>query len=208
MSENRVVEQCSYGQYSRKERLCPMLTKSRLAFAIWLRSWFNPRPCAEVLSPNATSSAVSPAVPAQATPRHATAPTLVSREGYEAAPTPVLSRRRRRNWYDVRSKPANISGARWRPSGRPASNGPTPNWKVRRRLPRPAKKRAPNRPRSLGLAARAIEQRLNADLCDEPSWSVDCRCGKPARYVGRRVKQVQSVLGRLRLERAYYHCPG
>ena len=64
------------------------------------------------------------------------------------------------------------------------------------------------RQRTLGLAARAIEQRLNADLCDAPSSPVDCRCGKPARYVGRRVKQVQSVLGRLRLERAYYHCPG
>ena len=30
-------------------------------------------------------------------------------------------------WYAVRSKPANISGARSRPSGRPASNGRTPN---------------------------------------------------------------------------------
>src|SRR5260370_9300870 len=63
------------------------------------------------------------------------------------------------------------------------------------------------RQRTLGLAARALEQRLNADHSDEPGSPVDCRCGKPARYVGRRVKQVQSVLGRLRLERAYYHCP-
>jgi hypothetical protein len=63
------------------------------------------------------------------------------------------------------------------------------------------------RQRTLGLAARAIEQRLNADLSDETGSQVDCRCGKPARYAGRRAKQVQSVLGRLRLERAYYHCP-
>ena len=63
------------------------------------------------------------------------------------------------------------------------------------------------RQRTLGLAARAIEQRLNADLSDETGSQVDCRCGKPARYAGRRDKQVQSVLGRLRLERAYYHCP-
>ena len=61
------------------------------------------------------------------------------------------------------------------------------------------------RQRTLGLAARAIEQRLNADLSDAAA-SVDCDCGEPARYVGRRTKQVQSVLGRLRLERAYYHC--
>jgi hypothetical protein len=63
------------------------------------------------------------------------------------------------------------------------------------------------RQRTLGLAARAIEQRLNADLSDETGSQLDCRCGKPARYAGRRAKQVQSVLGRLRLERAYYHCP-
>src|SRR6202049_1610890 len=62
------------------------------------------------------------------------------------------------------------------------------------------------RQRTLGLAARAIEQRLNADLSDAAVSPVDCDCGKPARYVGRRAKQVQSVLGRLRLERAYYHC--
>ncbi len=62
------------------------------------------------------------------------------------------------------------------------------------------------RQRTLGLAARAIEQRLNADLSDAAASPLDCDCGKPARYVGRRAKHVQSVLGRLRLERAYYHC--
>jgi hypothetical protein len=62
------------------------------------------------------------------------------------------------------------------------------------------------RQRTLGLAARALEQRLNADLSDEGGAPVDCACGRPARYAGRRAKQVQSVLGRLRLERAYYHC--
>ena len=34
-----------------------------------------------------------------------------------------------------------------------------------------------------------------------------CPCGQPARYVGRRAKTFQSVLGELTLERAYYHCP-
>src|SRR5579863_550689 len=60
--------------------------------------------------------------------------------------------------------------------------------------------------RTLGLAARAIEQRLNADLSDQSCPHLDCACGKRARYAGRRAKQVQTVLGGLRLERAYYHC--
>lgn len=63
------------------------------------------------------------------------------------------------------------------------------------------------RQQALRLAARAIEQRLNADTTDEAGPRVRCDCGKEARYAGRRVKQVQSVLGPLRLERAYYHCP-
>ena len=33
-----------------------------------------------------------------------------------------------------------------------------------------------------------------------------CACGQPARYVGRRAKLFQSVLGELVLDRAYYHC--
>ena len=61
------------------------------------------------------------------------------------------------------------------------------------------------RHRTLGLAARAIEQRLNADLSDEAS-ALRCPCGNRARYVARRTKNVVSVLGPLRLERAYYHC--
>ncbi len=63
------------------------------------------------------------------------------------------------------------------------------------------------RHRTLRLAARAIEQRLNADTSDEQGPRVPCRCGGEARFAGRRAKQFQSVLGALRLERAYYHCP-
>jgi hypothetical protein len=59
---------------------------------------------------------------------------------------------------------------------------------------------------TLRLAARAIEQRLNADTSDEVGSAVPCRCGSEAHFAGRRSKQVQSVLGLLRLERAYYHC--
>lgn len=62
------------------------------------------------------------------------------------------------------------------------------------------------RHRTLRLAARAIEQRLNADFSDEAGPRLRCRCGSEARYAGRRTKQVESVLGPLRLERAYYHC--
>ena len=61
------------------------------------------------------------------------------------------------------------------------------------------------RQRTLRLAAHAIEQRLNADLSDEAS-ALRCPCGNRARYVARRTKNVVSVLGPLRLERAYYHC--
>jgi hypothetical protein len=58
----------------------------------------------------------------------------------------------------------------------------------------------------LQLAGRAVEQRFNADLSDQAQARVRCSCGGEARYAGRRTKQVQSVLGPLRLERAYYHC--
>ena len=54
----------------------------------------------------------------------------------------------------------------------------------------------------LQLAGQAVEQRFNADLSDEVSARVRCSCGSEARYAGRRSKQVESVLGPLRLERA------
>ena len=60
---------------------------------------------------------------------------------------------------------------------------------------------------TLRLAACAIEQRLNADTSDNVGSRIPCRCGGEAHFVGRRTKQFHSVLGPLRLERAYYHCP-
>jgi hypothetical protein len=57
----------------------------------------------------------------------------------------------------------------------------------------------------LQLAGGLVEQRFNADLSDQGA-RVRCSCGSEARYAGRRAKQVESVLGPLRLERAYYHC--
>jgi len=58
----------------------------------------------------------------------------------------------------------------------------------------------------LQLAGAAVEQRLNADTRDERGSRTCCRCGQAVRFAGRRTKQVESVLGPLRLERAYYHC--
>ena len=58
----------------------------------------------------------------------------------------------------------------------------------------------------LQLAGAAVEQRLHADTSDEQGSRTCCGCGQPARFAGRRTKQVESILGPLRLERAYYHC--
>jgi hypothetical protein len=63
------------------------------------------------------------------------------------------------------------------------------------------------RRRALEVAARAVEHRLNADHSDHAGAPRPClRCGTPARYAGRRDKRFTSVLGELRLERAYYYC--
>lgn len=58
----------------------------------------------------------------------------------------------------------------------------------------------------LRLAARALEQRLNADLSDHMGPELPCSCGEMAQYHGRHGKTFESVLGPLHLERAYYHC--
>ena len=62
------------------------------------------------------------------------------------------------------------------------------------------------RRQALRLAARALEQRLNADTSDHAGPELPCCCGAPAQYRGRHEKTFESVLGPLRLERAYYHC--
>ena len=62
------------------------------------------------------------------------------------------------------------------------------------------------RRKAMRVAARAVEQRLNADTSDHTSSTLPCACGQQARYTGRRSKTLESVLGDLRLERAYYHC--
>jgi hypothetical protein len=63
------------------------------------------------------------------------------------------------------------------------------------------------RRQALAVAARAVEHRLNADHTDHTGAQRSCPgCGAPARYAGRREKCFTSVLGELRLARAYYHC--
>lgn len=56
------------------------------------------------------------------------------------------------------------------------------------------------------VAARAVEQRLNADTSDYAGPTLPCACGQSARYAGRHGKNFESVLGTLTLERAYYYC--
>jgi hypothetical protein len=62
------------------------------------------------------------------------------------------------------------------------------------------------RRQALRLAARALEQRLNADTTDHAGAELPCSCGAVAQYHGHHEKTFESVLGPLRLERAYYHC--
>lgn len=62
------------------------------------------------------------------------------------------------------------------------------------------------RRRAMRVAARAVEQRFNADRSDHVGATAPCFCGQPGRYAGRHAKTFQSALGELRLERAYYHC--
>ena len=51
------------------------------------------------------------------------------------------------------------------------------------------------RRQALRVAARAVEQRLNADTSDHAGPMSPCACGQPARYAGRRAKTYESVLG-------------
>lgn len=62
------------------------------------------------------------------------------------------------------------------------------------------------RQQALRLAARAIEEKFNADHSDHVGPTSRCTCGKKARYVGRRPKTFTTVLGDITFIRAYYHC--
>jgi hypothetical protein len=53
------------------------------------------------------------------------------------------------------------------------------------------------RRQALRLAARALEQRLNADTSDYVGPELPCPCGGSARYHGRHGKTFESALGAL-----------
>jgi hypothetical protein len=59
---------------------------------------------------------------------------------------------------------------------------------------------------ALKVAARTLEHHLNADTRDKAGSTLACSCGQLARYAGRHAKEFETVLGTLRLRRAYYHC--
>ena len=59
------------------------------------------------------------------------------------------------------------------------------------------------RRQALRLAARALEQRLNADTSDYAGPELACPCGGSAHYHGRHEKTFESALGALHLGRAY-----
>jgi hypothetical protein len=60
---------------------------------------------------------------------------------------------------------------------------------------------------ALSVAARSLEQRLNADRSDHIGPTLPCqRCGKAALYAGRHDKTFTTALGEMTLSRAYYHC--
>lgn len=60
---------------------------------------------------------------------------------------------------------------------------------------------------ALSVAGRVVQNQLNADLSDGVEPTRICTdCGGQARHAGRREKRFESVLGALRLQRAYYHC--
>ena len=64
------------------------------------------------------------------------------------------------------------------------------------------------RRQALGIACRALAQRLNADESDHVGPQLACGCGAAARYVGRHAKTITTALGEMTLSRAYYHCAG
>ena len=56
------------------------------------------------------------------------------------------------------------------------------------------------------MAARVLERHLDADHSDYDGPSRACDCGGEARYAGRPARTVTTVVGTIRLERAYDHC--
>jgi hypothetical protein len=62
------------------------------------------------------------------------------------------------------------------------------------------------RKRTLRVAARFLEDALNADTSDYQGPQFSCACGKHARFIDRRSKTFTTILGNVTSERAYYYC--
>ena len=62
------------------------------------------------------------------------------------------------------------------------------------------------RRQTLGIAAQMAAERFNADHGDRPGSTIACACGRPAHYAARRPKTFITLMGPMRLERAYYYC--
>lgn len=62
------------------------------------------------------------------------------------------------------------------------------------------------RSRMLSVGASALEGIVNAGQGGYQGSSIPCPCGAKARFVEYREKQLRTVLGPLRVRRAYYHC--
>ena len=63
------------------------------------------------------------------------------------------------------------------------------------------------RRQALGIAAQMAAERFNADHSDRSGSTIACACGRAAQYVSRRPKTFITLMGPMRLERAYYYCP-
>lgn len=59
---------------------------------------------------------------------------------------------------------------------------------------------------ALRIAAKVVENKLNDDFSDYIGPFLPCSCGGHMCYEGRRPKTFVTVLGEMKLARAYYHC--
>lgn len=64
------------------------------------------------------------------------------------------------------------------------------------------------RDRMRQVGARVLEEVLNSGGKGYEGSSVSCRCGGRARFVDYRSKEVNTVMGSMTIQRAYYHCGG
>ena len=63
------------------------------------------------------------------------------------------------------------------------------------------------RRQALGITARMAAERFNADHSDRLGSTIACACGRPAQHVSRSPKTFITLMGPMRLERAYYILP-